>query len=35
MSISSRASRKFEEGSETKDTTVSLQHPPLVLQVMI
>ncbi len=27
MLISSRASRKIEEGSETKDTKVSLKHP--------
>jgi len=27
MSISSRASWKNEEGSETKDTKVSLEHP--------
>jgi len=27
MPISSRASGKIEEGSETKDTKVSLKHP--------
>lgn len=28
MLISSRALWKYKEGSETKDTKVSLQHPP-------
>jgi hypothetical protein len=33
MPISSRASRKIEEGSETRDTTVSPKHPPLTIKV--
>jgi len=33
MPISSRALGKIREGSETRDTKVSLEHPPLILKI--
>jgi hypothetical protein len=33
MSISSRALGKIREGSETRDTTVSPEHPPLIIKI--
>jgi len=33
MPISSRALGKIREGSETRDTTVSPEHPPLIIKI--